>query len=514
MAPFLSARPLGNKTKHIALIAIAGACLAVAVEQTLTRIVVGSSGAERRVALVIGNSGYHAVAPLENPVRDAEGVADTLHKDGFELVGGRAQLDLDKRGMERAVQDFGRQLRSGAVGLFYYSGHGLEVAGHNYLIPVDGDPKEAGDVDFELLDVDLLLKQVRDANNRLTMIVLDACRINPFGGRGLRAVGNGLAEIMDRPSGTIISYATAPGKIARDGPPGAHSPYTGAFIEAVQRPGIDVVGVFTWIQAEVDTRTKGEQQPWLGISPIHGQFFFVQPVSSATPGKQSNAPSSETPEMMLWASVKDSRNPALLKAYLNQFPHGIFADTAKARMEEIKRGQLAGVATEPNLRVTTAAAIEEMSGAYITVKQANIREKPLGGARVVRSLAPGHLLTVTGRVKDSGWFRVVTIDGRSAGFVLEDSIEDARAIEEAEWQRVKNAKQSKVVAEFLKRYRTGSHAHEAEILLDNLMKEEWADQRHGTEAAERKEAGKIVSKPEHPAAQTEAAPDRRSRTDD
>ncbi len=312
--------------------------------------------AERRVALVIGNSAYRKVERLDNPLRDARDVAAALRKTGFELVGGGAQLDLDKRGMEQAIRSFGRSLERGAVGLFYYSGHGLEVDGHNYLVPVDADPKESADVDFELVDVGLLLKQVRNANNRLSMIVLDACRINPFGGRGLRAVGTGLAEIKDRPSGTIISYATAPGKVAADGPPGANSPYTAAFLDAVRRPGLDVLEVFNEVSVSVENETKGEQQPWTGMTAIRGQFFFVPPASTATaaPPPPPGPASSEAAEMMLWSSVKDSRDPAKIQAYLDQFPQGTFAGLAKVMIGELKRNQMAALAARPEAPAAAA----------------------------------------------------------------------------------------------------------------------------------------------------------------
>ena len=441
--------------------------------------------AERRVALVIGNSAYRNVAPLDNPMRDADGVASALHKDGFDLVGGRAQINLDKHGMEEAIRSFGRSLKSGAVGLFYYSGHGLEVGGHNYLIPVDGDPQELSDVDFELVDVDLLLKQVRNANNRLTMIVLDACRINPFGNRGLRALGTGLAEIRDRPSGTIISYATAPGKVAADGARGTHSPYTSAFIEGVQKPGLNVLDVFNWVASEVDTRTKGEQQPWLGMSPFHGQFFFIPPGSTVTITTPPGPASSEGPEMMLWSSVKDARNPALLQAYLDQFPKGTFAGAAKIMIEELKRSQMAALpkpeATPPG---PAEAAIEEIEGAYITTKHANIREKPLADARLIKSLAPGVALTVTGRVKDSDWYRVASLDKKVHGFLPGNAIQDVGAAEEADWQRVKDTKQSAMVADFLRRYPAGTHVEQAKALRDVLLKDEEIAQRQKAEQAD------------------------------
>src|SRR5262249_31006021 len=129
---------------------------------------------ERRVALVIGNSAYKNLPRLGNPKIDAQGVAAALKKDGFDLVGDGPQLDLDKRDMEQAIRAFSDELRGGAVAMFYYSGHGIELGGRNYLVPVDGNPQKATDADFELVDVDLVMKQLRAADNRLNMVILDA----------------------------------------------------------------------------------------------------------------------------------------------------------------------------------------------------------------------------------------------------------------------------------------------------------------------------------------------------
>ena len=139
--------------------------------------------ADRRVALVVGNSAYQSVAPLANPANDARLVADTLRTLGFSLVGGGAQLDLDKPAFDTAIQRFGNQLLGADVGLFYYAGHGLQLRGTNYLVPVTANPVREADVDFQMEDVALVLRQMEDAKTKLNIVILDACQNNPFGSR-------------------------------------------------------------------------------------------------------------------------------------------------------------------------------------------------------------------------------------------------------------------------------------------------------------------------------------------
>jgi hypothetical protein len=177
------------------------------------------AAAEKRIALVIGNSSYQNVTRLDNPSSDAAMMAETLGSLGFTLVGGRAQLDLDKTAMDSAVQSFGRQVQGADVALFYYAGHGVQVAGANYLVPISANPTREADVDFQMVDVNLVLRQMQGSGTRLNMVILDACRNNPFGARGLRSSDGGLAQ-MRAPEGTLISYATQPGNVAQDGSDG------------------------------------------------------------------------------------------------------------------------------------------------------------------------------------------------------------------------------------------------------------------------------------------------------
>src|SRR5262249_43165422 len=138
--------------------------------------------AERRVALVIGNGQYQYVARLDNPTNDARLIAETLVALGFTLVGGQAQINLHKIDLDHTVQEFGKVIQNGGVALFYYAGHGVQVRGSNYLVPTNANPTREADVDFQLLNVDLVLRQMEGAGTRLNFPILDACRNNPFAG--------------------------------------------------------------------------------------------------------------------------------------------------------------------------------------------------------------------------------------------------------------------------------------------------------------------------------------------
>ncbi len=243
---------------------------------TLTITMAGLAGAqqpERRVALIVGNSQYVSVPKLDNPGPDAQLMAETLTALGFTVVGGKAQLDLDKPGFEKAVQAFGKAIQGANVALFFYAGHGLQIRGSNFLVPVNANPTREADADFQLLNVDLILRQMEASGTRLNMVILDACRNNPFSSSGIRAAGGGLAQ-MQAPEGTLIAYATQPGNVAQDGD-GGHSPYTAALARAVRAPGLDIFSVFNEVGVAVKKITGGAQQPWVSSSPLEGKFYFA-----------------------------------------------------------------------------------------------------------------------------------------------------------------------------------------------------------------------------------------------
>ena len=255
-----------------------GALAAVII--VLSLLSTGPAAAEKRIALVVGNSAYQNITRLDNPHNDATLMADTLSSLGFTLIGGRAQLDLDKSALDIAVQNFGRQIQGADVALFYYAGHGVQVTGSNYLVPVSANPTREADVDFQMVDINLVLRQMQGSGTRLNMLILDACRNNPFGARGLRTSEGGLAQ-MRAPEGTLISYATQPGSVAQDGS-GGHSPYTKALATTIKQAGLDIFQTFNQVGLAVKRETGGSQQPWVSSSPIDGTFYFVAPAAAAS----------------------------------------------------------------------------------------------------------------------------------------------------------------------------------------------------------------------------------------
>ncbi len=242
---------------------------------------------ERRVALVVGNGAYRFVPALANSGNDARLIARTLQDVGFTLVGGAPLLDADKTHFDAALQAFGRQVAGANVAVFYYAGHGLQVQGTNWLVPVSANPTRPQDLDFQMVDAGLVLRQLQGAGTQLNVMILDACRNNPFGGRGLRGGESGLAQ-MRAPEGTLIAYATEPGTVASDGF-GPNSPYTAALAEQIRRPGLDVLRMFNQVALAVKRATGGAQLPWLSSSPIEGDFAFT-PAAATVPLRLPPAP--------------------------------------------------------------------------------------------------------------------------------------------------------------------------------------------------------------------------------
>ncbi|PCI38425.1 MAG: hypothetical protein COB46_11360 [Rhodospirillaceae bacterium] len=223
-----------------------------------------------RYALVIGNSAYQYTAKLPNPVNDARLIAGTLQSLGFNVT---LLTDSTRQAIKRSVVDFEEKLRTAkrsSIGLFYYAGHGVQVKGRNYLIPVDAQINREYEVETEAFDVQMVLGAMEYAGNGMNIVVLDACRNNPFA-RSFRSVSRGLAR-MDAPSGTMIAYATAPGDVAADGE-GTNSPYSEALAAAMRVKGIPIEKMFKQVRILVRERTGKEQTPW-EASSLTGDFFF------------------------------------------------------------------------------------------------------------------------------------------------------------------------------------------------------------------------------------------------
>ncbi|MBY0241445.1 MAG: caspase family protein [Burkholderiaceae bacterium] len=238
-------------------------------------------GAEQRLALVIGNSGYKT-SPLINPVNDARAMAIKLQQLGFTVIK-RENASLEE--MMSAVREFGNQLKNGGVGLFYYAGHGIQAKGVNYLVPVDANIAREDELATRAYNANEVLEKMDTAKNRINLVVLDACRDNPFA-RSFRSGARGLAGMDSTPKGTLVAYATSPGSTASDGS-GSNGLYTAQLLAAMAEPGVKVEDVFKRVREGVLSESEGKQTPW-EMSSITGNFYFnptaeqqSQPVVSA-----------------------------------------------------------------------------------------------------------------------------------------------------------------------------------------------------------------------------------------
>lgn len=231
-------------------------------------LTLGAASADRRVALVLGNSQYQHAPALLNPVRDARAISTRLEQLGFEVVSG---FDLTKLRTQETIAQFARQVRGADVALLFYAGHGLQVSGANYLLPVDAALEDETSLDFEAVQIDFILRQMsRETSVRL--IFLDACRDNPLAevlakAGGNAKAGSGLAEIQieNGGSGTLVAFATSPNQVAYDGA-GEHSPFSAALLAHIGEPNISITEAMNRVTGDVFKATAGKQRPWLNVS--------------------------------------------------------------------------------------------------------------------------------------------------------------------------------------------------------------------------------------------------------
>jgi hypothetical protein len=310
----------------------------------------------KRIALVIGNGLYAGAPPLRNPPNDARDIAAMLKTVGFEVTLG---VNVNQREMKRLIRDLAQKLKSGGVGLFYYAGHGVQSKGHNYLIPVDADIQSEAEVEDSGVDLSLVLSLMDEAQNGLNIIILDACRNNPFG-RSFRSASEGLAQV-DAPTGTLIAYATAPGRVASDGT-GQNGLYTSELLKAMRTPGLTATDVFMKVRAEVMKQTGNNQVPW-EVSSLTGAFYFdskAKDESNVNSGRGGDISSSNKPvdptvfELSFWETIKNSADPEDFRSYLEKYPEGQFSAIAKRRLtasSNARENQPSETDVDPSVRV-------------------------------------------------------------------------------------------------------------------------------------------------------------------
>ncbi|MDX2259326.1 MAG: SUMF1/EgtB/PvdO family nonheme iron enzyme [Hyphomicrobiaceae bacterium] len=327
------------------LVLIAGLLLACAIPAT---------AADRRVALVIGNGAYKHTPVLANPKNDAADMKAALAGLGFEVIEG---IDLDKAGMDRTIRTFARALAGAKVGALFYAGHGLQVGGVNYLVPVDAELTTADALDFEMIRLDVV-QRVMEAATETNVIFLDACRDNPLSRNLARAlgtrsgsIGRGLAQV-EAGIGTLISYATQPGNVALDGEGSRNSPYTTALKKHVATAGEDLVSILIRVRKDVAEATKRKQIPWDQSALMARLVFKEAPAKPAElpPPARDTAALAPVCERR-WSQVAATRSVAELRAFLNACGNEdpFHAELALLRIRELEKAAASsGTPPHPN----------------------------------------------------------------------------------------------------------------------------------------------------------------------
>jgi uncharacterized caspase-like protein/uncharacterized protein len=292
--------------------------------------------AENRVALVIGNGEYIGQPHLPNPPHDAEDMAATLEALGFKVVQG---TNLDKAGFDAKLHEFSRSTTDADVAIFFYSGHGMQINGVNYLVPVDA-PITKEDLEFQTVTLDFVQKLLERAKTKIVM--LDACRNNPFAAAlgenlGTRAVNanSGLAMATAPDLGYFIAFATQPGHVASDGA-GRNSPFTGSLKSHMDTPGLSISDLMIVVRNDVVQATNGQQIPW-DHSALSSRFYFKDSGSPALAVAETTRKSSDAAEA--WGWVRDTSNPEALQQFMTTYPDSPLSAQAKVKLASLKKPQ-------------------------------------------------------------------------------------------------------------------------------------------------------------------------------
>lgn len=279
-----------------------------------------------RYALVIGNSRY-AASPLLNPGNDARGIAEHLKRSGFSV---KLKLDSSRKEMQEAIQSFGAELaQHQGIGVFYFAGHGAQLAWRNYLIPVDAKINQLPDMQTQAVELNLLLDSLKKAGNPMNVVILDACRDNPFGATNLPQ--KGLSQV-DAPPGTLLAYATSPGNVAADGA-GKNGLYTENLLNEILTREAKIEDIFKRVRLQVRIKSQGLQIPWESTS-LEEDFYFLPPTQVRKLTEEELERQFEE-EFAIWERIKVAKEIAPLEDYLRRYPNGKFSELAQFRLDRI-----------------------------------------------------------------------------------------------------------------------------------------------------------------------------------
>ena len=301
--------------------------LPAAVQAAINNAAVGGTP---RVGLVIGNSRYPD-NPLKNPSNDATAIAESMSGFGFNV---KLLIDAKLAEMSQAVSAYAERLaKDKAVGFFYYAGHGVQLAWRNFLIPVDANIAQLDDIPNKAFELNALLSGLTKASNPMNIIVLDACRDNPFGSRVL-AQQKGLSQ-FDAPPGSFLAYATSPGNTASDGS-GSNGLFTENFLREMQKPEARIEDVFKRVRLNVRLESKGQQVPWESTS-LEDDFYFV-PRGRVEKESKEEREAKAAEERRLWDEAASSADPIATEAYIKRYPSGVYSELAQGRLDKLLAG--------------------------------------------------------------------------------------------------------------------------------------------------------------------------------
>lgn len=360
-----------------------------------------ASPAASRIAMVLGNGNYEHVAELPNSVNDADAIAAALVRMGFDVI---VETDLPYLDTRRLLRDFGDRVAESKadVSVFYYAGHGLQVDGRNYIVPIDARLEFERDLEFEAITFDSVLKQMEQGANT-NLVFLDACRNNPLSrnlarSMGTRsvAVGRGLAQ-MESGIGTLIAYATQPGNIALDGK-GVHSPFTGALLNHLETPGLEVRQLMSRVRREVHDITGGEQVPW-DHSSLLGDFYFLAGDGTLAPAKP------DPQDLLVWREIAASNNADDFRVFLERYPDSDFAYFAESRLATLERASKTARATAPSSQEIGSPAVSRSAFDSKAMKRKELESEMLK-------------IAIRGTANNGGPFKISFKDNGTATVVI------------------------------------------------------------------------------------------------
>jgi uncharacterized caspase-like protein len=380
-------------------------------------VLAGSVHAATRVALVIGNSGYEHVSHLPNPGNDARDMSAALERLGFTVT---TALDLDYRGMRTALRDFADKAAGADMAAIYYAGHGIEIDKQNYLIPVDAELKSDRDVSFEAIQLDHLMTALRDASG-LKLVLLDACRNNPFGAsmqrtNASRSIGRGLGRV-DPPSGILVGFAAREGTVADDGK-GRNSPYTTALLAHLEEPGLEIGKLFRKVRDSVYATTDGRQEPFT-YGSLPGRDIYLQQLAGPEGGPSATATAPGSPEVerqtdsMIadYKLAKDVGTAKAFEAFLSKYK-----DRADRFYVPLAQQQLDKLLSETNEKLALADPQSDATPEVSAEPAPSPREITLGVQRELKRLGcdPGAPDGIWGAKTSSALAKFARFVGGSA----------------------------------------------------------------------------------------------------